>query len=318
MYQPQDNCIAMTDHTYIVAALYHFAPLEQYADLQPSIQTLCAEHDIKGTLLLASEGVNGTVAGSRMGIDALLAHLRSIPGLETLVHKESHANKPPFYRMKVRLKKEIVTMGVGDAADPLREVGTYVTPEEWNAIIADPEVILVDTRNDYEYGIGTFKGAIDPKTDDFREFPDFVRENLDPEKHKKVAMFCTGGIRCEKASSYMLNQGFEEVFHLKGGILKYLEEVPEDESLWEGDCFVFDERVSVKHGLEVGDFGLCRGCRWPVSEVDTQSPDYRKGICCPHCVDKLTPELEAARMERQRQIALAKQRAEEHIGRKAE
>lgn len=304
--------------TIIVAALYHFAAMEDYQERRAPILSVCEANKVKGTLLLASEGINGTIAGSRGGIDAVLAHLRAIPGFDTLVHKESYAERTPFYRMKVRLKKEIVTLGVGEDGNPLKQVGTYVEPRAWNELISDPEVTLVDTRNDYEYEIGTFKNAIDPKTSDFREFPDYVRENLDPEKNKKVAMFCTGGIRCEKATAYMLSQGFKEVYHLKGGILKYLEEVPEEESLWEGECFVFDERVSVGHGLEVGDYELCRACRWPLSPEDRKAPEYRRGICCARCVSLLTPEKEASLAERQRQVEFAEARNQLHIGRTEE
>ncbi|WP_334108955.1 oxygen-dependent tRNA uridine(34) hydroxylase TrhO [Methylobacillus sp.] len=297
----------------VVAALYKFASLPDYKDLQPGLLALCNAQHIKGTLLLAEEGINGTVAGSRMAIDTLLTYLRQDARLSDIEHKESFTDEMPFYRMKVRLKKEIVTLGVA-GIDPNKTVGTYVKPEDWNAIISDPDVIVIDTRNDYEYDIGTFKGAIDPATTTFRQFPDYVKNNLNPAKNKKVAMFCTGGIRCEKASAYMLQQGFEEVYHLQGGILKYLETVPEEESLWEGECFVFDQRVAVKHGLEVGDYDQCFACRHPVSAADMASEKYAKGISCPHCYDKLSPEKRASIVERQKQIELARQRGEEHIG----
>ena len=297
----------------VVAALYKFASLPDYKDVQPGLLALCNAQHIKGTLLLAEEGINGTVAGSRAAIDALLAYLRQDARLSDIEHKESFTDEMPFYRMKVRLKKEIVTLGV-PGIDPNKSVGTYVKPEDWNALISDPEVVVIDTRNDYEYGIGTFKGAIDPETTTFRQFPDYVKNNLDPARNKKVAMFCTGGIRCEKASAYMLQQGFEEVYHLQGGILKYLETVPEEESLWEGECFVFDQRVAVKHGLEVGDYDQCFACRHPISAKDMASPKYVKGISCPRCYDKLSPEKRASIVERQKQIELARQRGEEHIG----
>lgn len=297
----------------VVAALYKFASLPDYQALQPGLLALCNLQEIKGTLLLAEEGINGTVAGSRAAIDALLTYLRQDSRLADIEHKESFTDEMPFYRMKVRLKKEIVTLGV-PGVDPNKTVGTYVKPEDWNALISDPDVIVIDTRNDYEYGIGTFKGAIDPETTTFRQFPDYVRNNLDPTKNKKVAMFCTGGIRCEKASSYMLEQGFEEVYHLQGGILKYLETVPEEESLWEGECFVFDQRVAVKHGLEVGDYDQCFACRHPISAEDMASPKYMKGISCPRCYDQLSAEKRASIKERQKQIELARQRGEEHIG----
>ncbi|MDQ7004765.1 MAG: rhodanese-related sulfurtransferase [Ghiorsea sp.] len=297
----------------VVAALYHFASLDDFKDIREPLQTFCDEHDIKGSLLLASEGINGTVAGSRQAIDALLTFLRDDPRLEALEHKESYTDNKPFYRMKVKLKKEIVTLGI-DGVNPNVCVGTYVNPQDWNAIISDPEVLVLDTRNDYEYEIGTFKGAIDPKTDTFREFPEYVEKNCDPKKHKKVAMFCTGGIRCEKASSFMLQQGYEEVFHLKGGILKYLEEVRKEESLWQGECFVFDDRTAVKHGLEQGEYQLCRGCRWPLNNKDRESKHFREGVCCSRCYDVLTPDKQKRLEERQKQEMLAKQRGETHLG----
>ena len=298
---------------FIVAALYKFAKLTDYQAIQPNLLDFCVANNIKGTLLLAEEGINGTVSGSRADIDALIHHLKEDPRLADLEHKESHADEMPFYRMKVRVKKEIVTLGV-KGIDPNYKVGTYVKPQDWNALISDPDVILIDTRNDYEYDIGTFKGAIDPKTTTFREFPYYVSKNLDTKQHKKVAMFCTGGIRCEKASSYMMEQGFEEVYHLPGGILKYLEEVPKEESLWEGECFVFDQRVSVKHGLEIGDYDQCHACRHPLSPDEMQSEQYIAGISCPHCFNKLTEEKRISVTERQKQIALAKKRGEAHIG----
>lgn len=274
---------------------------------------VCVQHHIKGTLLLAKEGINGTIAGLPDDIHAVLDYLRLDPRLKDLEHKASYADKHPFYRMKVKLKKEIVTMGV-EGVDPNQVVGTYVRPEDWNALISDPDVILLDTRNDYEVHIGTFKGAVDPKTSTFREFPRFVEQTLDKTKHKKVAMFCTGGIRCEKASSYMKQQGFEEVYHLQGGILKYLETVPQAQSLWEGECFVFDQRVAVKHGLEVGDYDQCYACRMPLSPEELQSPHYSPGIRCPYCYDKTSAQKKASLTERQKQVVLAKQRGKKHIG----
>jgi len=297
----------------VVAALYKFATLTDFEALQSRVLECCLANEIKGTLLLANEGINGTVAGSRGGIDALLAFLRADARLATLEHKESLADEMPFYRMKVRLKKEIVTLGV-PGIDPNETVGTYVAPEDWNALISDPEVVLVDTRNDYEYEIGTFRGALDPNTTSFREFPAYVQENLDPAKHKKVAMFCTGGIRCEKASAFMLAQGFEIVYHLQGGILKYLEKVPAEQSLWEGECFVFDQRVAVGHGLELGTHESCRSCRHPVSPEDKTSPKYEAGVSCPHCFDALSDEKRASALERQKQVALARERGTDHIG----
>ena len=300
---------------YLTAALYKFVSIPNYQALQAPILAACQQHHIKGTLLLALEGINGTIAGAPDDIRALLAYLKSYPEFSDLEHKESYADTHPFYRMKVKLKKEIVTMGV-TGVDPNQVVGTYVKPEDWNTLISDPEVILLDTRNDYEVHIGTFKGAVDPKTTTFREFPAYVAQNLDKTKHKKVAMFCTGGIRCEKASSFMKQQGFEEVYHLQGGILKYLETVPKEQSMWEGECFVFDQRVAVKHGLEVGDYDQCYACRMPLSPEELKSPQYTPGISCPHCYDKTSEEKKAALTERQRQVILAKQRGETHIGEK--
>ncbi len=298
---------------YTVAALYHFAKFGRFAEFRPQLEAVCEEAGLKGTLLLASEGINGTVAGSREGIDRLIAFLHAQPEFAGLEYKESYAEKEPFLRMKVRLKKEIVTMGV-PGTDPTRIVGTYVDPADWNDLIADPGTIVVDTRNDYEYAIGTFDKAVNPETTSFREFPDWVRRHDNELKGKKVAMFCTGGIRCEKATAFVKTLGFDEVYHLKGGILKYLEDVPEDESLWHGDCFVFDERVAVGHGLKPGDYTLCRACRHPLTREETRSDKYVEGISCPHCHDKRTEEDRARFAERQRQIALAKKRGEKHIG----
>lgn len=298
---------------FLTAALYKFVSLPDYEVLQQPILDACVKRNIKGTILLAKEGINGTIAGLPADIHAVLDYLRQDERLKALEHKESYADKHPFYRMKVKLKKEIVTMGVPEV-NPNEVVGTYVKPEDWNAVISDPDVVLLDTRNDYETHIGTFKGAIDPKTTTFREFPKYVEQNLDKTKHKKVAMFCTGGIRCEKASSYMKQQGFEEVYHLEGGILKYLENVPKEESLWEGECFVFDQRVGVKHGLETGDYDQCYACRMPLSQAEMQSEQYTAGISCPHCFDKTSEAKKAALTERQKQVILAKKRGDDHIG----
>lgn len=304
---------AMTDTPVIVVALYHFARLDRYKALQKPLAELCCKAGLKGTLLLASEGINGTVAGPRAGIEAMLAFLRAQPELSALEHKQSTAPKMPFYRLKVRLKSEIVTMGVPET-DPTQIVGTYVAPEQWNELIADPDTIVVDTRNDYEVQIGTFEGAIDPQTKAFREFPDWVRRNENLLKGKKIAMFCTGGIRCEKATAFVKSLGHDKVFHLKGGILKYLEDVPEAQSTWHGECFVFDERVAVTHGLEVGTHSLCRACRHPLSPEDLRSPDYAVGVQCPHCVGQFSDEDRARFAERQKQVDLAHRRGERHIG----
>ncbi|WP_372797748.1 rhodanese-related sulfurtransferase [Litorivivens sp.] len=301
------------DNRIVVAALYRFVTLDDFEAIREPLLERCQAENIKGTLLLAKEGINGTIAGSREGIDAVIGYLRADPRMAELQWKESYDETQPFYRMKVKLKKEIVTMGV-DGIDPNDVVGTYVKPKDWNALIADPDVLLIDTRNDYEVEIGSFKGAVDPRTKTFREFPEYVEQNVDPSKHKKVAMFCTGGIRCEKASSYMKQQGFEEVYHLEGGILKYLEEVSPEESLWQGECFVFDNRVTVKHDLSAGSFDQCHGCRRPISDEDKQSEFYEKGVACPHCFDELTDDQKARFRERQKQVELAKQRREAHIG----
>jgi len=297
----------------IVAALYHFASLNDFREMREPLQSVCCEAGIKGSLLLAAEGVNGTVAGSREGIDTLMAWLRSDARLSLLEHKESFADAMPFYRMKVKLKKEIVTLGMPEA-DPNVCVGEYIEPKNWNALISGHDVLLLDTRNDYEFEVGTFKGAVNPDTKTFREFPEFVQSHYNPEQHKRVAMFCTGGIRCEKASAYMLQQGFESVYHLKGGILKYLELVPEEESLWEGECFVFDERVSVGHGLKKGDYQLCRGCRYPLTSAERQAPQYEEGVSCAHCIDDLSEEKKVRLRERQKQTELAEARHREHLG----
>ncbi|PWW38380.1 UPF0176 protein [Idiomarina loihiensis] len=297
---------------YICAALYKFVELNDYKELrEPLYQTLIA-NDVKGTLLLAREGINGTICGTREAIDNVLNYLRSDERFADIEHKESPSDEQAFYRTKVKLKKEIVTLGV-DWVDPKSSAGTYVDPEKWNDLIADPEVLVIDTRNEYEYAVGTFEGAINPKTDTFREFPEYVKQHLDPEKHKKVAMFCTGGIRCEKSTAYLKEQGFDEVYHLKGGILKYLEMMPEDNSRWNGECFVFDQRVTVKHGLEQGEYDQCYACRMPITAEEMQSEHYQKGVSCPHCYDKTSTEQKERFAERERQIQLAKVRGEKHI-----
>ncbi|MEE9331522.1 MAG: rhodanese-related sulfurtransferase [Methylophilaceae bacterium] len=303
---------------YLTAALYKFVRLVDYKSLQAPLLEQCLANNIKGTLLLAEEGINGTIAGLPEDIHQVLNYLRTDAlfkgNFADLIHKESFADKHPFYRMKVKLKKEIVTLGV-PGVSPTNKVGTYVKPEDWNDLINDPDIILVDTRNAYEVDIGTFKNADDPQTTTFREFPDYV-EKLNPAKNKKIAMFCTGGIRCEKASSYMLSEGFEEVYHLQGGILKYLETIPKEESLWEGECFVFDQRVAVTHGLEVGSFDQCYACRHPLSSAEMDDKKYTAGISCPYCYDSITEEKRARLTERQKQVILAKKRGETHIGKK--
>lgn len=290
----------------VVAAFYKFVRLDDLTELQESIRSICAEQGLCGTILLAEEGINGTIAGSRSGIDAVLGDLRSDPRLIDLEHKESLAECPPFDRLKVRLKQEIVPLGV-PTVNPADRAGVYVEPQQWNQLISDPNVLVLDTRNDYEVAIGTFQGAENPQTQAFRQFPEYAQQ-LDPDRHPKIAMFCTGGIRCEKASAYLLSQGFPEVYHLKGGILKYLEEVPAAESLWQGECFVFDQRVAVTHGLEIGSYDACRACGRPIAESDKALPGYEAGICCAACCDSLTEAQKAGHRERQRQLELDRQR----------
>lgn len=305
----------MTETTpgVVVAALYRFARFPEFETYrQPLLDCLLAA-EVRGTLLLAAEGINGTIAGPRAGIDRVLGFLQQDSRFAGLEVKESYVDENPFYRTKVKLKKEIVTMGVA-GIDPNKIVGTYVEARDWNALIADPEVLLLDTRNKYEVEIGSFAGAVNPGTDSFREFPDYVKKQIDPGKHKKVAMFCTGGIRCEKSTAYLREQGFEEVYHLKGGILKYLEEVPESESKWEGECFVFDNRVTVNHQLERGSFDQCHACRMPITEQDKQREEYQPGVSCQHCLGAQSPEQRQRYAERERQIELAQRRGEEHLG----
>jgi UPF0176 protein len=304
-------------YRYLTTAMYHFVNLPGFQYLREPLLNFCMSHDIKGTLLLAYEGINGTIAGPEKSIFEFLNYLKNDPIFESkfkeLAHKESWSDKHPFYRMKVKFKKEIVTLGV-PGISPTKTVGKYIKPLDWNKIISDPEVVLIDTRNDYEYAIGTFKNAINPKMHTFREFPEFVKSNFDPKKHKKVAMFCTGGIRCEKASSFMMSEGFDEVYHLEGGILKYLEEINPQESLWQGECFVFDQRVAIKHGLEICDYDQCYACRYPLNQEDIASNKYTPGISCPHCFDKHTPQKLRSLTERQKQVIVAKKKGIQHIG----
>ena len=299
---------------FTVAALYHFAPFDNPAAVKPHLLEACRANGVKGTLLLAREGINGTIAGQQAGIDAVLAQIRNLPGCEALDVKFSTASDLPFHRMKVRLKKEIVALGV-PGIDPSRDVGRYVEAAEWNALISDPETIVIDTRNEYEVKIGTFKGALDPKTRSFSQFPDWFRAHrAEFGNNPKVAMFCTGGIRCEKSTAFLRAEGIEDVAHLKGGILKYLETVPKEKSLWEGECFVFDERVSVGHGLAPGSHSLCRACRMPLSSEDCGSVDYIEGVQCPYCAASRTEEQRQRYAERHKQVALAERRGERHVG----
>jgi len=296
-----------------VCALYKFVRLENFENLKPSLLATMEANEVKGTLLLAYEGINGTIAGPQAGIDNVLNYLEKDERLAPLSFKVSYNAENPFQRTKVKLKKEIVTMGV-EGIDPTLTVGTYVKPKDWNALISDPDVLLVDTRNDYEVEIGTFQNAVNPNTETFREFPEYVEKNLDKNKHKKVAMFCTGGIRCEKSTAYLKEQGFDEVYHLEGGVLKYLEEVPQEETLWEGECFVFDSRVAVNHDLEQGQYDQCFACRFPITEEEKKSEHYVKGVSCHRCIDKYTDAQRAGFRERERQVNLAKERGESHIG----
>jgi UPF0176 protein len=287
--------------TEVIATFYKFVVLDDYRNRRQPLLNLCQHHQIKGTILLAAEGINATISGTRSSIDAILAHLKADPCFADLAPKESISEKSPFDRLKVRLKQEIVTFGI-PTVNPTTTVGTYVKPQDWNQLIANPDVITIDTRNQYEVEIGTFKGAIDPQTTSFTQFPEYVADRLDPHHHKHIALFCTGGIRCEKATSYLLNQGFEHVYHLEGGILKYLEEVPIADSQWEGECFVFDDRVAITHGLEPGTHQLCWGCGNPISAADLIEPNYEPGICCPRCHSTITPAQRASRTERWRQL----------------
>ncbi len=296
-----------------VAALYHFTPFPDPQALKGPLASVACAHGVRGTLLLAREGINGTIAGTRAGIDAVLAHIRALPGCADLIWKESTAETMPFGRMKVRLKREIVTMGQPDV-DPTAAVGRYVAPADWNALISAPDVAVIDTRNDYEVQIGTFAGAVDPETRSFRDFPAWWRENAHRFHNKRIAMFCTGGIRCEKSTNFLLGEGVEDVFHLQGGILKYLEDIPEAESLWQGECFVFDKRVSLGHGLRQGHYDLCHACRRPLAAEDRARPEYEPGVACHRCAGEYSDADRARFRERQHQTELAAARGEEHFG----
>jgi len=302
---------------FLTIAFYQFVSLKNIDQLQAFILKFCQKNSIKGTILLASEGINGTISGDEKKIQKFIEFIKEDSffkdNFKNLEYKESWASKNPFYRMKVRLKKEIVALGI-DKVSPAKKVGQYVNPEDWNKLINDPNTIVIDTRNNYEVDIGTFKNSINPQTDSFREFPTFVEKKLKDNKQKKVAMFCTGGIRCEKATSLMLNKGFENVYNLKGGILKYLENIPKEKSLWEGECFVFDQRVAVTHGLDEGQYDQCYACRHPLSPDELKSDQYTRGISCPYCFNKLSDKKKAGVIERQKQIMLSKSKGENHIG----
>jgi UPF0176 protein len=303
----------MMPKQYVTCAMYKFVALPHFESLRAPLLDAMNNNQIFGTLLLAAEGINGTVSGTREGVDNLLQWINQQPGLENIDSKESYDDKIPFYRTKVKLKKEIVTMGI-EGIDPQQTVGTYVKPEDWNDLISDPDVVLVDTRNDYEVQVGTFKDAIDPKTTSFREFPEWSKQNLDAKKNKKVAMFCTGGIRCEKSTAFLKEQGFDEVYHLQGGILKYLEKVPENESLWQGECFVFDNRVTVDHNLNSGSYDQCHACRMPITEREKTLDSYIEGVSCLHCHNQVSEQQLKRFAQRQKQVKLAKARGESHIG----
>jgi len=297
----------------VVAAFYKFCDLASFEALREPLRTRCYSQNIKGTILLASEGINGTISGSAEGIDYVLNFLRQQEEIGDFAHKVSYNDSHPFTKLRIRLKKEIVTIRK-EIADPTKKVGEYVDPADWNQLISDPDTIVVDTRNSYEVELGTFKNALDPKTESFGEFPEYVDNHLADHKDKKIAMFCTGGIRCEKATSYLLENGFEKVYHLQGGILNYLEKIPDEESTWEGDCFVFDQRVTVNSSLEKGNYELCFACQEIVSEEDRDSVQYEEGVSCPKCFNTISDEQRQRAKERQRQIEIAKARNRSHFG----
>jgi UPF0176 protein len=297
----------------LTAAFYKFVELPDFKSLRQPLLAHCESLGVKGTILLAEEGINGTLSGQPDAVHAVLEYLRRDPRLTDLEHKESRAAEMPFYRMKVRLKKEIVTLGV-PGVNPARLAGTYVTPQDWNRLLDDPEVVFVDVRNDYEVSLGTFKGALNPRTKSFSDFPQWVAEQPELRSKPKVAMFCTGGIRCEKSTAFLRLAGFEQVYHLQGGILKYLETIPASDSRWEGECFVFDERVAIGPGLQPGRYELCRSCREPIGEEDKSSPHYIAGVSCPKCHAQRSEEKKRGLAERHRQVQLAKQRNDSHLG----
>lgn len=301
-----------SDQTWLVAALYKFVNQPDFSELREPLLGICKANGVLGTVLLAREGINGTIAGLEPGVRSVVNWLRNCERFADLEVKESWASTAPFYRMKVRLKDEIVTLGAGPL-DPASNAGKHVEPQDWNTLISDPDVLVVDTRNEYETAIGTFRGAVDPKTSSFRDLPQWVDENLEPSKQRKVAMFCTGGIRCEKSTALLKSKGFDEAYHLRGGILKYLETVPEKESLWQGECFVFDQRVSVKHGLEEGTYDMCHACRMPLTNEQKESPLYKPGVSCPLCHDQQTSRQHERFSERQKQMTLANARGTRHI-----
>ena len=298
-----------------ITTFYQFAGLPDFQELKSRLEELGGKEKVLGTVILGKEGINGTISGPKEGVLAFMNFIRADERFANMPSRSTYTQRETFYRLRVAIRDEIVTLGV-PGIDPTEVVGQYVEPEEWNALIDDPDVLLVDTRNDYEVELGTFKGALDPKTQNFSEWPDFVKDSLGNSPKRKVAMFCTGGIRCEKASSHLMQNGFDEVYHLRGGILNYLEKIEPEESLWEGECFVFNHQVSVTHGLKDGQAVLCFGCRWPLSDDDLSSPDYEKGVSCPKCNKELSDSKRESLRERQRQVELARRRQETHIGRK--
>ena len=304
-----------------VAALYKFSKIHNPLEIQISLKKTLKELSIYGTILVGSEGINGTIAAEeKENLNRALIYLRGLKGFEDLDIKFSDSKKNPFIRLKIKLKDEIVTIG-DKSIDPIKTVGEYVEPEDWNSLLQEDDILLIDTRNDYEYSIGTFRDSINPKTKKFRDFPKWLKEQdftKEDKNNKKVAMFCTGGIRCEKASSLMKNEGFKKVYHLKGGVLKYFESVSKDKSLWDGECFVFDDRVSVKHDLSIGDYDMCHGCRMPITENDKKTKKYIRGVACPNCFDQTTEEQKSRYKSRQKQMELAKQRNQKHLGPKEE
>lgn len=297
---------------YDVMAFYAFATWPSFAEHRTPLKSLCAQHGLTGSILLAPEGINGTVAGTQQGLDALLSELKQLPQFAGLAPKYSTSQSQPFRKMKVRLKKEIVTLGIANI--DVSNTGTHVPTDEWDALIADPDIIVIDTRNDYEIAIGSFPGAINPHTASFGDFPAWAEANLDPQANPKIAMFCTGGIRCEKATAYLKQKGFGDVYQLQGGILRYLEEVPPEDTNWLGECYVFDERVSVRPGLIPGDYEVCVNCNSALGEAEVKAHGYERGVTCPTCVDSISPQRRARFAERQRQIELAESRGEKHLG----
>ena len=304
-----------------VAALYKFSEIDNPLEIQISLKKTLKELSIYGTILVGSEGINGTIAAEeKENLNRALIYLRGLKGFEDLDIKFSDSKKNPFIRLKIKLKDEIVTIG-DKSIDPIKTAGEYVKPEDWNSLLQEDDILLIDTRNDYEYSIGTFRDSINPKTKKFRDFPKWLKEQdftKEDKNNKKVAMFCTGGIRCEKASSLMKNEGFKKVYHLKGGVLKYFESVSKDKSLWDGECFVFDDRVSVKHDLSIGNYDMCHGCRMPITENDKKTKKYIRGVACPNCFDQTTEEQKSRYKSRQKQMELAKQRNQKHLGPKEE